>query len=157
MERLIELFLNLGLPLLVLMGAYFIGTAIEQRHYRQLRARESASQDFLTVSFPYQPEDRGIVAAQLVTGSVVISIDYFKRFLAGLRLLVGGRVKSYETLLDRGRREAIMRLREAAQRGGFHAVVNVRLETARLASSKGGQGTAGIEVLAFGTALRFAR
>jgi uncharacterized protein YbjQ (UPF0145 family) len=47
-----------------------------------------------------------------VSGSVVVSVDYFKRFLAGLRTLVGGRVTSYETLLDRARREAILRCKE---------------------------------------------
>ncbi len=157
MDPLIEILLNLGLPLLVLLGAYFVGGAIERRHYRSLRVRESASHRFLTITFPYVPPDREVVAAELVTGSVVVSIDYFKRFLAGLRMLFGGRISSYETLLDRGRREAIMRLKEASRNRGFHAVVNMRLETSRLANSRGDRGTAGVEVLAFGTAVRFAR
>jgi uncharacterized protein YbjQ (UPF0145 family) len=157
MEGWIQLLFNLGLPLLVLVGAYFTGTAIERRHYRSLRVRENASRRFLAITFPYVPEDQTVVAAELVTGSVVVSIDHFKRFLAGLRMLFGGRVTSYETLLDRGRREAIMRLKENSRQRGFQAVVNVRLETSRLASSRGDKGTAGVEVLAFGTALRFAR
>jgi uncharacterized protein YbjQ (UPF0145 family) len=157
MEGWIQLLFNLGLPLLVLVGAYFTGTAIERRHYRSLRVRENASRRFLAITFPYVPEDQTVVAAELVTGSVVVSIDHFKRFLAGLRMLFGGRVTSYETLLDRGRREAIMRLKENSRKRGFQAVVNVRLETSRLASSRGDKGTAGVEVLAFGTALRFAR
>lgn len=157
MEAWIQLIFNLGLPLLVLIGAYFTGTVIERRHYRSLRVRENASRRFLAVTFPYVPEDRAVVASELVTGSVVISIDHFKRFLAGLRMLFGGRITSYETLLDRGRREAIMRLKENSRKRGFQAVINMRLETSRLASSRGTQGTAGVEVLAFGTALRFAR
>jgi hypothetical protein len=36
--------------------------------------------------------------------------------------------------------------------------VNVRLETSRLASARGnGEGTAGVEMLAFGTALKLAK
>jgi uncharacterized protein YbjQ (UPF0145 family) len=90
----------------------------------------------------------------LVTGNVVISVDYFKRFLAGLRGIIGGRVKTYETLLDRSRREAVLRLKESAKRDGYKAVVNVRLETSRLASGgRDGKRTAGVEVLAFGTGL----
>ncbi len=157
MEAWIQLVFNLGLPLLVLIGAYFIGTAIERRHFRSLRVRENASRHFLAVTFPYVPEDRKVVASELVTGSVVVSIDHFKRFLAGLRMLFGGRITAYETLLDRGRREAMMRLKESSRERGFQAVINVRLETSRLASSRGDRGVAGVEVLAFGTALRFAR
>jgi uncharacterized protein YbjQ (UPF0145 family) len=84
----------------------------------------------------------------------VVSVDYFKRFLAGLRMFFGGRVKSYESLLDRGRREALLRCKEAARAQGYQAVINVRLETSRLASSnRDGRATAGVEVLAFGTGL----
>jgi uncharacterized protein YbjQ (UPF0145 family) len=73
-------------------------------------------------------------------------------------MLVGGRVASYESLLDRGRREAILRMKEEAFERGYNAVINVRIETSRLASSsRNGEGTAGVEVLAFGTALKLAR
>jgi len=89
-----------------------------------------------------------------VAGNVVISVDYFKRFLAGLRGLVGGRIKSYESLLDRARREAILRLKKDAMDHGYHAVVNVRLETSRMANARGKEGTAGLEILAFGTGLK---
>tara|TARA_Y100001934_G_C12303925_1_gene751413 strand:- start:612 stop:893 length:282 start_codon:yes stop_codon:yes gene_type:complete len=88
-------------------------------------------------------------------GSVVISLDYFKRFLAGLRSLVGGRVGSYESLLDRARRESLLRMKEVAIKGGYDAVINVRFETSRLASSgQNGSGTAGVELMAYGTAIK---
>jgi uncharacterized protein YbjQ (UPF0145 family) len=91
----------------------------------------------------------------MVAGNVVVSLDYFKRFLASLRNLVGGRVGSYETLLDRARREAVLRLKQQAMQRGYGAVINLRLETTRMANaSRGGKGTAGIEVLAFGTGLK---
>ena len=39
---------------------------------------------------------------------------------------------------------------------GYDAIFNVRLETSRLANSRGnGEGTAGVEMLAFGTAVKF--
>ena len=89
---------------------------------------------------------------RLVAGNVVISVDYFKRFVAGLRSLVGGRVIVYETLLDRARREAILRMKEEAKRHGARLVFNVKLETASI--SKGRKNTIGsVEVLAYGTAL----
>jgi uncharacterized protein YbjQ (UPF0145 family) len=75
--------------------------------------------------------------------------------MASLRALVGGRVKSFEPLLDRARREALLRMREQARARGFDAVINTRLETSRLASSRqSGNKTAGIEILAYGTAIK---
>lgn len=150
-----EAVVQLLIPLLLLVGAYFIGTELERRHYRSLRTREHASRRFLTVTFPYEPPGQDAVEVMMVTGSVVVSVDYFKRFLAGLRMLVGGRVTSYESLLDRARREAVMRMKDEAKRKGFSAVVNVRLETSRLASSGGtNKGTAAVEILAFGTGVK---
>jgi uncharacterized protein YbjQ (UPF0145 family) len=89
---------------------------------------------------------------QLVIGSVVVSIDYFKRFLAGLRNLFGGRVTAYETLLDRARREALLRMKEQAEAAGAKLVFNVKYETSSI--SKGRKDTVGsVEMLAYGTAL----
>ena len=153
-----EFLIQYGFPLFLLLLAYFYGAAVERKHYKSLRIRESASRNFLAVTFSDVPFDKQVLEGALLTGNVVISIDYFKRFLAGLRNLIGGRITSYETLLDRARREAIMRLKENALTQGYHAVINVRLETSRMASSgKNGKGTAGIEMLAFGTAVKFAR
>lgn len=153
-----EALIQLGVPLVLLIGAYFIGSALEQKHYKSIRAREHASRRFLTVTFPYEPDDHDVLDGALVTGSVVVSVDYFKRFLAGLRMLFGGRITAYEPLLDRARREALLRMKEDARSRGFDTVSNVRLETSRLASSRGNnQGTAAVEILAFGTGLKLKR
>ena len=109
----------------------------------------------IVVNFKTLPSDWKAESVGLVCGSVVISVDYFKRFLAGIRCFFGGRIKTYEPLLDRARREAIMRMKEAARSKGCNTIVNVRLETSRLASSrKNGKGIAGVEILAFGTGLK---
>ena len=90
----------------------------------------------------------------LVCGSVVISSDYFKRILASLRGIVGGRVKSYESLLDRSRREAILRLKEQALQQGANLIVNLRLETSAIGNSANQKGHIGsVETFAYGTAL----
>ena len=145
---------NFGLPLLLIIAAYFIGAALERRHFASIRAREQALHGFPVLSFASVPADWRIGSVKLVTGSTVVSLDYFKRFIAGLRGLVGGRIKTYEPLLERARREALLRMIEKAQRQGYDAVVNTRLETSRLASStRSGEGIAGVEMLAFGTAV----
>jgi uncharacterized protein YbjQ (UPF0145 family) len=59
--------------------------------------------------------------------------------------------------LERARREAILRMTEEAQQQGFDAIFNVRLETSRLANARrDGKGVAGVEMLAYGTAVKFA-
>ena len=150
----VDLALNVGLPVFLLIATYFIGTRVEESHYRSIRARERKWMDLPVLTFERLPPRWEVEQSEFVMGSVVISLDYFKRFLAGLRGIVGGRIKSYESLLDRARREALLRLKQRAIESGCHAVVNVRLETSRLANARSnGQGTAGVEVLAFGTGL----
>jgi uncharacterized protein YbjQ (UPF0145 family) len=151
----LDLALNVGLPLLLLMAAYFVGTMIEARHFRSIRRREQEYKDFPVVTFDTMPPDWSPGESTMVTGSIVVSLDYFKRVIAGLRAIFGGRIKTYEPLLDRARREALLRMIEQARGMGYDAVFNVRLETSRLANSRGnGEGTAGVEMLAFGTAVK---
>jgi uncharacterized protein YbjQ (UPF0145 family) len=146
---------DFGLPLLLLAVAYFVGTQVERAHYRNIRRREIRWRRLPAVTFRQVPKGWDVLESGMVAGSVVVSLDYFKSFLASLRNLIGGRVKSYETLLDRARREAVLRLKHQAMQRGYGAVINLRLETTRMASSgRGGKGTAGVEVLAFGTGLK---
>lgn len=153
----LNLFVNFGLPLLLLVVTYFIGNMIERKHFRGLLEREEMMHGFPVVSFDTMPEDWNATSSEMVTGSIVISLDYFKRVIAGLRGLIGGRIKTYEPLLERARREALLRMSESARAQGFDAVFNVRLETSRLANAgRDGKGTAGVEMLAFGTAVKFA-
>ena len=92
----------------------------------------------------------GIRAVQfLVHGAVVVSADYFKTFIAGLRNLFGGRFRSYETLMERARREALLRLKADARRKGAKTVICVRFETTSISTGW----APAMEVLAYGTAL----
>ena len=147
-----ENLISLSFPLFLLLLAYFIGSHLESNHYKSIREREAATKNMVVINFPRFPFD--VERADMVMGSVVVSHDHFKRFLAQLRIMVGGRIKSYEPLLDRARREAVLRMKEQALAHGHNTVVNIRLETSRLANSRrGGKGTAGVEMLAYGTAL----
>ncbi len=141
-------------PIALVIVAFFTGRFLEHRHFRDLREREAINRGFLTVTFEYEPSDGRVETIGLMMGSVVVSVDHFKRFLAGLRNIVGGRIKAYETILDRGRREAVLRMQAAARDAGCDGVINVRLETSQLANGRANNGTAGVEVLAFGTGVR---
>ena len=138
---------------LVCLG-YGAGTFNEKRHYRSLRKREEQLTDIMVVTVEEGVDYESRQRSELVTGSVVISIDYFKRLLGALRNIFGGRVVSYESLVERARREAILRMKEEAAGQGYEIVVNVRLETAAIgfrANQK--QQVGSVEAIAYGTAL----
>ena len=92
---------------------YFFGRYAEKKHFRSIAEREAKLLPLPLTSSKYPLEQKEVESARLVQGGVVVSIDYFKRILAALRNIFGGSVQSYETLLDRARREATLRLRES--------------------------------------------
>lgn len=142
------------LPVFFVVFCGGVGAWVERRHYRSIREREAAMRALPAVPTKDWEAGRRVAEARLVASSVVISLDRFKRFLAGLRNLFGGRVRSYETLLDRSRREAILRVKEQCPDADI--ITNLRIETSSIANSRGKQGLGGIEVLAYGTAIRYA-
>ncbi|UXD88285.1 YbjQ family protein [Thalassolituus hydrocarboniclasticus] len=138
--------------LTLLALGYGFGRLAESRHYRSIIAREDALRSLLVLPDRMPPIQFQSHTSTLVTGSVVISVDYFKTVAAGLRGIFGGRVGAYESLLDRARREAILRMQEEAQSLGAEAVFNLKFETSRIGQNAG-QGLGSVEVLAYGTAL----
>lgn len=147
-------------PILGLAFAWFVGSAIERAHLQDIVKREQQTATLPAITLKHLPPEWTVDGASptpssLVMGSVVVSIDHFKRFLAGWRMIVGGRVHSIETLMIRGRREALLRLKENASRDGYDALMNVRFETSTVASNLSKRnGVAGVEVFAFGTGLK---
>lgn len=131
---------------------YVFGRMAERRHYRSIIEREKAFVHLPATSLRTLVGTAPVARSELVTGSVVISVDHFKKATSALRSIVGGSVKSYESLLDRAKREALLRLKESCP--GAHEIVNVRLETMPLAGSQPRQVT-GVEVLAYGTAIYY--
>lgn len=145
MIELIELWLFLGL----LAIGFVIGQIVERRHYASIRLRERRYRDVLAFAMRFAPDGLTPQRAFLVCGTVVVSADYFKTFVAGLRNLFGGRFRSYETLMERARREAVLRMKAEARRQGSRLIVCVRFETTTIASGW----APAMEVLAYGTAL----
>jgi uncharacterized protein YbjQ (UPF0145 family) len=148
-------YLDLIVFLCLLLVGYIAGSAAERRHYASIHKREKETLKFMLVTAEGTFAEGQVKNAFLVSGSVVISIDYFKRLLAILRNIFGGRVIAYETLLDRARREAILRMKEEARRKGAQMIINLRMETSSIgggaANARGQVGS--IEVIAFGTAI----
>lgn len=82
----------------------------------------------------------------MVQGNTVRAKHVGKDFLAGLKNIVGGELKSYTELLQESRAEATQRMLQSAEAIGANAVLNVRYQTTSIA-----QGAA--EIMAYGTAV----
>ena len=148
--------MNIDLIVFIVLMAlgYGFGQLADRRHYRSILQREADSLQVPAMTLKTLPPQLHNCSVTLVSGNVVVSVDFFKRFLSSLRNLVGGRVKSYESLLDRARREAILRMKEQAIAQGAKVIANVRIETSSISKGKRSKQSVGsIEVLAYGTAI----
>ena len=140
---------------ILLSLGYFFGRHAEKKHYKSIMKREKDLLHLPTTSSKFVLEGgREIDRCHLVNGSMVVSVDYFKRILAGLRNFFGGQVQSYETLVDRARREAVLRMKESCP--DADQVINLRLETSSITKGRGKQ-IGSVEVLAYGTAIYFCK
>lgn len=154
MLELVLQYFNLLIFLGLMVLGYTAGTIAEKRHYASIQRRERELLRLMLVNAAGSYPDGRVKSAFLVSGSAVISIDYFKRFLASLRNLFGGRVAAYESLLDRSRREAILRMKEEAHARGAVMIMNLRLETSTVGASDSAKNGVGcVETLAYGTAV----
>ncbi|MFZ1416906.1 MAG: heavy metal-binding domain-containing protein [Burkholderiaceae bacterium] len=144
MDALIKLIIFVSMMLL----GFFFGRRAERKHYQSILAREEALRHILLTSVKEPPAE--LQNAQLVMGSVVVASDYFKQFVAWLRSLFGGHVTSFESLLDRARREAILRMKENTQKQGANIICNVKFTTASI--NKDASSSSTVEAMAFGTA-----
>lgn len=145
-----------NLSIIVFIGllilAYITGKWTESRHYQSIRQRERAFLTRPAITTKTFEDGRAVEQATLAVGAVVVSVDYFKRFLASFRMLFGGELGAYASVLDRGKREAIVRMKESCPDADLY--LNCRLETSAI--SRGRQNTIGcVEIVAYSTAIRF--
>ena len=142
--------------LTLLALGYGFGRYAEVSHFKSIQKRERTLRHIPAIATKIPDPTLRPRQTQLVTGNVVISVDYFKVFVAGLKSLVGGRMTPYESLIDRARREAILRMKEQARQLGATMIFNSKFELVSL--YKGARNTVqSIEGLAYGTAMIPAR
>jgi uncharacterized protein YbjQ (UPF0145 family) len=141
------------ISLVLITLGYFFGRHAEKKHYKSIIEREHIMNALPAMASRIPPQTGDSYQQTLVAGNVVIANDYFKTFAAGLRNLFGGKVSSYESLLDRARREAVLRMKEEAQALQADFVFNVKYETTSISKGKRNK-LPMIEVFAYGTALK---
>lgn len=142
----VEEFLIKSLVWLVLVAiGWYFGTRAERGHLKSLIIDEQKYQH-IQVSSERFYEPKGVNESILVVGSVVIAQDKFKQAVAAILSLFGKNLTVYETLLDRARREAVLRAKCQANDAGCHALYGLRFEMTEV------QG--GVEILAYGVAVK---
>ena len=151
-ESIMDALIAVVVFLVLLVLGLVIGRATEAAHFRRLTLWEIALSDIEVSTLRRLPENWQPTHGTLVTGEAVIATDYFKVFTATLRNLFGGQIRSYETLVERARRQATVRMLQEAREMGANLVWNVRIETATIQGKQQGK-SAGVEVLAYGTAM----
>jgi uncharacterized protein YbjQ (UPF0145 family) len=153
MEILIQIVVPLASVVVLLMLGFTIGRTRERRHFADLEHREATNSKFLVTNLKTVPPGMQPQTATLVLGATVIASDYLKKFLSGFRMIFGGEMKSYSSMIERARREARLRMIESARAAGAMAVINIRFETSNVSGTTGRNAAPMSEVLCYGTAL----
>ena len=149
------LIINLSFIALFLILTFTTGSLIERAHFNKVKKREIALLRQPVVSFGTKNYkiNRPVKKIELVHGEAVIAGDYFKNFVAGIKNIFGGRLTSLESIMDRARREAILRMKEQAQ--GANIIVNVRIESSMLNHVEMKNSVPRCAVYAYGTAITY--
>lgn len=142
--------------LFLFVVGYVVGSISERNHYSSIEERESSFLNLETTNGKKFSSQKAIRKSEFVSGSAVMSLDYFKRILASLKAIFGGNISAYETLVDRARREATLRLKEQAADADL--IANLRIETSIIGGTADQRKTIGsIEALAYATAIWYER
>ncbi len=151
-----------GIVLLFTIGPWLISIiatfVYQPGKKKQLLARETefaAKGDTLTtLKKPFG--DKDIKEFSLVSANVVMSPSWVQMWIGSIISLFGGEINVFTKIVDWARREAKQRLREQVAEAGYDAVINVRFETTVMSRTRGGKDrTSGVEILAYGTAIKY--
>jgi uncharacterized protein YbjQ (UPF0145 family) len=136
-----------------------IATFTYQPHKRKvLLERESSTaaggDPLTTLSKPFGNQE--IKEFRVMMSSVVMSPSWVQMWISGIMSLFGGEINVLTKVVDWARREAKQRLREQVAEAGFDEVINMRFETTVMSKTGGGKDrTSAVEILAYGTAIKY--
>lgn len=149
-----DLIISLVVFVILVSLGYFVGSWQEKKHYRSIQEREDMLRGIVVIPSRHPPDyHQQPYRTEFVCGSVVVAMDYFKKQAGSLVSLFGGRIRFYETLVERARREAVLRMKEEANTKMARMVFNVKFSTASILKDKAGQPGGSVEVTAYGTAI----
>lgn len=146
--------MELILFIIITACGLFFGKHIEKKHYASIKEREEKYKNVVVLSDKDLQNIKNVEGdGVLMEEGTVVSIDAFKKLMAAFVNLFGGRMKAYESLVDRARREAILKLKESAVSAGYNCIANLRIETSSI-SKNAKQNVGAVEAMAYGSALK---
>lgn len=147
--------ISLLISFVLLLIASITGTIAERKHYKSIKKREIELLKLPAVNIGTKAllPNKRVQCSYVAIGCAVIGSDGFKDFLSSFRRLFGGKLISYESLLDRARREAILRMKESAIDADI--ILNTKFETSMTEESSKKNEPAKVAILAYGTAIKY--
>jgi len=144
--------IDLIIILVLLWMWYGFWTYAEKKHFKRIIQDEKELRS-IVVLWKKQASELSKWNIDLYTWNIVLSSDYFKRFIAWFINFFWGRMKVYESLLDRARRDTIVKVKKQAKAAWYNAIANLRIETSSI--SKWNKWKIwSIEVLAYATGIK---
>ena len=140
------LLFKIELTLVLFCIGFAFGRYFERKHLRELEENEKRLAYIRIDTNKFQTSEQ---MGQFISSNVVISHDYFKFIIANIQNFFGGRLTTYESVVDRARREAVVRLKNEAEKVGSNHIMGLRLSTTEM-GMQGGM----VEVFAYGTAIK---
>jgi uncharacterized protein YbjQ (UPF0145 family) len=93
-------------------------------------------------------------SSTLLHVSICVGPSVGQIFFMWFKSVFGGRLHSYDVVLDYGRREALLRLNQQAKSLGCSSIVNIRIETSTVSFAKNSKNSrSSVEFLAFATGI----
>lgn len=147
------------IPLLFPFLSWAIGRWYQDRLHGALlenEKREGATlQDNNYLSTSSQMTSMNAQSSTLLHVSICVGPSIGQMFFMWVKGLFGGRLHSYDVVLDYGRREVLLRLKRQANDLGCSSIQNIRIETSMVAFAKNNKSKqASVEFLAFATGIR---
>jgi len=151
-----ELLISFVFFVVMISLGFFAGGYTERSHFRRLDEREEANRGFIVTQLKTFPGGAATdLPPQLFLGETVIASDYLKTFLSKIRKFFGGELRSYHSLLERARRESLLRIVDQAKAAGYDTLCNLRYETADIGGATNPKKTVvTVAVIASATAYR---
>ncbi len=115
---------------------YIIGKFIERLHFHNIQKREKRFKSLSAFTTEKSHTIDPTEEMKMVYGNIVIGIDYYKRVIGFLRKIRGGPLRTHERVIERARREAILRMKNQAYNWGAYKIINMRIETSAIGSTQ---------------------
>ena len=145
--------------LLFPLTSWALGRWYQGRLMRALEANEKQNGLMFTnpnhLSTASSMDQMASSSSTLLHVSICVGPSIGQMFFMWFKSLFGGRLHSYDTVLDFGRREVMLRLKQQADQLGCTSMQNIRLETSVISFAQNQDSKrAAVEFLAFATGLR---